>query len=93
MGTKDWDQSIDTHHPGVALCKTRNRFEELLRYFHACDNSCLPLDDKFAKVRPLWVMMNERWLKNFPGDKHLSTDLSMVAYLEKHGTKQHIHLP
>lgn len=86
-----WDQSIDTHHPGVASCMTRNRFEEILRYFHTCDNSCLPPDDKFAKVRPLWDMMNERWLKYFPGDKHLSIDESMVPYFGKHGTKQHIH--
>lgn len=86
-----WDQSIDTHHPGVASCMTRNRFEELLRYFHACDNSQLDPDDKFAKVRPLWDMMNKRWLKYFPGDKHLSIDESMVPYFGKHGTKQHIH--
>ncbi|GBP77297.1 PiggyBac transposable element-derived protein 3 [Eumeta japonica] len=86
-----WDQSIDTHHSGVASCMTRNRFEELLRFFHACDNSSLPPDDKFGKVRPLWDMMNERWLKFFPGDKHLSIDESMVPYFGKHGTKQHIH--
>ncbi|XP_022824342.1 piggyBac transposable element-derived protein 3-like, partial [Spodoptera litura] len=86
-----WDQSIDTHHPGVASCMTRNRFDELLRFFHACDNSSLPPDDKFGKVRPLWDMMNERWLKFFPGDKHLSIDESMVPYFGKHGTKQHIH--
>ncbi|GBP67182.1 PiggyBac transposable element-derived protein 3 [Eumeta japonica] len=86
-----WDQSIDTHHSGVATCMTPNRFEELLRFFHACDNSSLPPDDKFGKVRPLWDMMNERWLKFFPGDKHLSIDESMVPYFGKHGTKQHIH--
>ncbi|XP_044729481.1 piggyBac transposable element-derived protein 3-like [Chrysoperla carnea] len=86
-----WDQNIDTHHPGVTSCMTRNRFEELLRFFHACDNSNLPPDDKFGKVRPLWNMMNERWLKFFPGDKHLFIDESMVPYFGKHGTKQHIH--
>ncbi|GBP11256.1 Small conductance calcium-activated potassium channel protein [Eumeta japonica] len=86
-----WYQSIDTHHSGVASCMTRNRFEELLRFFHACDNSSLLPDDKFGKVRPLWDMMNERWLKFFPGDKHFSIDESMVPYFGKHGTKQHIH--
>ncbi|GBP33222.1 PiggyBac transposable element-derived protein 3 [Eumeta japonica] len=35
--------------------------------------------------------MNERWLKFFPGDKHLSIDESTVPYFGKHGTKQHIH--
>lgn len=86
-----WDHGIDTHHPGVASCTSRNRFEELLRYFHACDNSNLPTDDKFAKVRPLWDKMNERWLKYFPGEKYLSIDESMVPYFGKHGAKQHIH--
>lgn len=58
---------MDTHHPGVASCMSRNRFG------------------------PLWDMMNEIWLKYFPGDKHLSIDESMVPYFGKHSTKQHIH--
>ncbi|GBP70313.1 PiggyBac transposable element-derived protein 3 [Eumeta japonica] len=39
-----WDQSIDTHHSGVASCMTRNRFEELLRFFmHAITVVFLPM--------------------------------------------------
>lgn len=62
-----WDHSIDTHHAGVASCMTRNRFEELLRYFHASGNGYISPDDKFGKVRPLWDMMNTRWLRFFLG--------------------------
>ncbi|CAK1601053.1 unnamed protein product [Parnassius mnemosyne] len=86
-----WEQSIDCHHPGVAACMSRNRFEELLRFYHACDNTNLQPGDKFCKVRPLWDLLNRRWLKYFPGDRNLSIDESMVPYFGKHPTKQHIH--
>ncbi len=61
-----WDTGIDTHHQGVARAISRNRFEEILRYFHVSDNNNLIKSDKFSKVRPLWAMINERWLTSFP---------------------------
>ncbi|XP_046679935.1 piggyBac transposable element-derived protein 3-like [Homalodisca vitripennis] len=48
-------------------------------------------DDKFAKVRSVMCMLNERWLRYFPGDIYLSIDESMVPYFGRHGLKQHIH--
>lgn len=86
-----WEQSVDCNFPGVASAMSRNRFEELLRYFHVADNNNLAPQDKFAKVRPLWNLCNERWLKYYPGDRNLSIDESMIPYFGKHGAKQHIH--
>ncbi|XP_022823341.1 piggyBac transposable element-derived protein 3-like [Spodoptera litura] len=86
-----WEQSIDCHHPGVAACMSRNRFEELLRIYHACDNTNIQPGDKFCKVRPLWELLNRKWLKYYPGDRNLSIDESMIPYFGKHPTKQHIH--
>ncbi len=86
-----WDNNADVYHPGVAQAMSRNRFEEILRYLHVCDHQYLDPNDKFAKVRPLWQMMNERWLKFFPNDAYVCVDESMVPYYGHHGTKQHIH--
>ncbi|XP_036332246.1 piggyBac transposable element-derived protein 3-like [Rhagoletis pomonella] len=85
-----WEQSVDCNFHGVASAMSRNRFEELLRYFHVSDNNNLDKEDKFSKVRPLWDLCNERWVKYFPGDKNLSIDESMIPYYGKHGAKQHI---
>lgn len=85
-----WEQSVDCNFHGVASAMPRNRFEELLRYFHVADNNNLAKEDKFSKVRPLWNLCNERWVKYFPGDKNLSVDESMIPYYGKHGAKQHI---
>lgn len=86
-----WDTGIDTHHQGVARAISRNRFEEILRYFHVSDNNNLIKSDKFSKVRPLWAMINERWLTFFPQDANLCIDETMVPYYGRHSTKQHLH--
>lgn len=86
-----WEQSIDCSFPGVAGLMSRNRFDDLLRFFHVADNSFLDPSDRFTKVRPLWNLMNERWVKYYPGDTVLSIDESMIPYYGKHGAKQHIH--
>ncbi|XP_071052955.1 piggyBac transposable element-derived protein 3-like [Onthophagus taurus] len=86
-----WEKSIDCNYQGILSLMSRNRFEELLRYFHVADNANLTQGDKFAKVRPLWDLLNKRWLKYYPGDRNLSIDESMIPYYGKHGAKQHIH--
>ncbi|XP_039281477.1 piggyBac transposable element-derived protein 3-like isoform X1 [Nilaparvata lugens] len=86
-----WETAEDTHHEAVSSAMSRNRFEDLLRYIHFCENVKIDKDDKFAKVRPVMCMLNERWLQYFPGDVYLSIDESMVPYFGRHGAKQHIH--
>lgn len=85
-----WDTGMDTHHPGVAAAMSRNRFEEILRYFHISDNNNLDVTDKYTKIRPLWKHLNAKWLEYFPGDPYISIDESMVRYFGRHGAKQHI---
>ncbi|XP_033231548.1 piggyBac transposable element-derived protein 3-like, partial [Belonocnema kinseyi] len=86
-----WECAADVHQAGIANAMSRNRFEEILRFFHVCDNSNLDQSDKFAKIRPLWSLLNSRWLKWFPGDGNLSVDESMCPYFGRHSCKQHIH--
>ena len=80
-----WETADDTHQT-----MSRNHFEEILQYFYACDNTSLDSKDKFSKVRPIWSMLNERWLLAFPQDANLSIDESMCPYFGRHGCKQPI---
>ena len=69
---------------------SRNRFDEILQYLHFADNTDLNHGDKFAKVRPLIVELNERFLLYNPTEPKLSIDESMVPYYGRHGCKQFI---
>lgn len=75
-----WEQQPDVHCEAASAEMSRNRFEEILKYFHTADNSKLPKNDKFAKVDALLSMLNENWLQFKPQDRNLSIDESMISY-------------
>ena len=87
-----WARDADVHNEAISSAMTRNRFTEMMRYLHCCDNARLDADDKLSKVRPLVSMVNERFLTYFTFFKtqNLSIDESMVPYFGKHGAKQFI---
>jgi hypothetical protein len=76
----------------VAVTSTmaRNRFDEIMKYLHAADNTCLTAGDKVAKVRPLLAAMNERFLLNNPCQQDMSIDESVISYCGHHSCKQFI---
>lgn len=86
-----WSQQPDVHNEAVSKAMSRNRFDEILHFFHPANNEDLPVADKFGKVRVLLSMLNERWLLYRPDQKELSIDESMIPYFGRHGAKQHIH--
>lgn len=47
-----WESSEDVHNEAVSSAIAFNRFEELLRYIHVCDNTSLDATDKLAKLHP-----------------------------------------
>ena len=68
----------------------RTRFEELMKCFHLCDNLQLRENDKMAKIRPFYEMINERCLKNRANLPNLSVDESMLPYYGRNNSKQRI---
>lgn len=86
-----WDTGSDTYRPGVPNSISRNRFEQIIRFMHVCDNADLDPADKFTKVRPLWVALNQKWMQFSPNFPEVSIDESMIPYYDHHSTKQHIH--
>lgn len=85
-----WENNEDTRNILVTKCMSRNRFEEILRYFHVADNTNLAPNDKMAKVRPLFDMLNKTFIQFAPIEKEISIDESMIPYYGRHGCKQHI---
>jgi len=74
-----WEQQPDVRNEAVSAAMPRKKFEDLLRYFHVSDNSCLQKDDRFAKVRPLLASLNERWLLFKPPRCHVSYSMWCVC--------------
>lgn len=85
-----WENSEDTFNAAIANSMSVNRFEEILRYLHFADNYKLNQDDKLAKVRPLFSMLNEKFVKYWVPEENLDVDESMAPYYGHHGAKQFI---
>ena len=48
-----WEQSEDVHSNAVSQLKSRDRFDEILRYLHLADNNKLAAGDKLAKSQTI----------------------------------------
>ena len=82
-----WEESEDVKCPLVADAMRRNRFLQILRYVHFCDNSQLDEADKCSKVHPLLKMIKERFQKYAILTKEINVDESMLEYFGKFGQK------
>jgi len=85
-----WEQFCDIANSAVSSIMSLNRFEEILRYLHFADNLNLSPGDKMAKVRPLFDMMNERYIQFWPVEQDLDVDKAMIPYFGRHFAKQFI---
>jgi hypothetical protein len=85
-----WEQKNDVHNTAISSAMARNRFEEILQYLHVADNMSLSATDKMAKVRPIFAMLNERFLLYNPKQQNMSIDESMIPYYGRHSCKQFI---
>ncbi|KAH8039303.1 hypothetical protein HPB51_005549 [Rhipicephalus microplus] len=83
-----WEISEDCHNELVANSMRRNRFEAIFSYLYVADNNNLPQDDRFAKMRPLFKLLNQKFLLYAPLSERYSIDESMCEYFGKHGCKQ-----
>ena len=76
-----WEQATDVHIDAEAEAISRNRFRECLRFLDLADNEKLDAGDCYAKVRPLFTNLNEKWLLYFSSESLLSVDEWMVNIL------------
>lgn len=82
-----WNRSEDCGVQLVQLSMTRDRFREIKKYIHFCDNNNLDPNNKFAKIQPLFDAINKRFLQFGIFSHNLSIDESMVPYFGKHSAK------
>lgn len=85
-----WENSKDTKNELVCEAMSRNRFRFIMQNIHCCDNNNLNKDDRFAKVRPIFTILNNKFIDITPKEENHSIDESMVPYYGGHGTKQFI---
>ena len=91
-----WEDKQDTYHPLVAAAMTRNRFQQILRLLHFCDNSTFnPVEttDKCWKITPIITEFQGRFQQFAPPSAVCSVDESMVKYFGKFGQRIKQHMP
>ncbi len=87
-----WQKQPDVYNELIAGSMHRDHFDEIMKFFHAADNTKLPKNDKYAKVRPLLEILNDNFLKygGVFGQGIVSIDESMIPYFGRHPAKQFI---
>ena len=88
-----WATESDTYNKMVATTTMRrNRFEDIMSFFHGANNANLLIEDKFGKVRPFLNILNRNFLASSHGfgPTDVSIDESMISYYGRHPTKQFI---
>lgn len=86
-----WSLDEDCNVPIVSNAMSRNRFQEIKKYLHFCDNLMAgETSDKMFKVRPLADILMKKFLQWGVFHQDLSIDESMVKYFGRHPAKQFI---
>ena len=68
----------------------RNKFKKIKSYIHVCDNESIDQHDKWAKLRPLFNVVNKKLTQFGVFADHLSIDEQMVPYFGRHSCKMFI---
>ena len=88
-----WEESEDVYNELVSSAMRRNRFLDILRFTHFCDNSDLDESDKLSKIRPLTNLIQERFHKFAFETSTINVDESMIEYFGKYGNKLKQRMP
>ena len=83
-----WSPDEDIGCAAVQKALSRRKFESQMKYLHLADNTRLPANDRYGKLRPYFYKVNKNFLKNFVVEQRLSVDESMVKYFGHHPGKQ-----
>ncbi|XP_033218972.1 piggyBac transposable element-derived protein 3-like [Belonocnema kinseyi] len=74
----------------IRRAMAHDRFKLIKKYFHVCDNQKIDARDKFAKVTPWNIILNERFMQFGIFSHNLSIDEQMIAYFGRHSCKMFI---
>ena len=82
-----WENARDTHYDLDTNAMRRDKFEAIFTNFHLADNNCLYEEDKFAKLRPLIKLLDQKFQRHSPNEEFYSFDESMCE-CGRHECKQ-----
>ncbi len=87
-----WQKQPHVYNELKAGSVRRDRFDEIMKFFHAADDTKLPKNDKYAKVCLLLEILNDNFLKygEVFGPGNVSIDKSMIPCFGRHPAKQFI---
>lgn len=87
-----WQRQPDVYNELIAGSMRRDSFDDIMKIFHATDNTKLQKSDIYAKIRPLLEIPNDNFLKygEVFGPVNISVDESLIPYLGQYPTKQFI---
>ena len=88
--TMYWSSEADITSTFVRGIMLRNSFKKVKTYLHVCDNEKLNVDDKWAKLRPLFDVVNEKLIQFGVFAEHLSIDEQMVPDFGRQSCKMFI---
>lgn len=93
--TCERDYWSDAEDLGITLVKnamSRNRFQKLKSYLHFVDNSTVSQhpEDRSFKVKPLFAMLNNNFMKFGHFSANLSIDEMIIMYYGRNSLKQFI---
>ncbi|KAB0805698.1 hypothetical protein PPYR_02668 [Photinus pyralis] len=84
-----WQNSKDSKNELISEAMSRNRFTHMSN-LHFVDNTSLPQGHKFAKIRPVFDHLKNKFLEHAPLEECHSLDEAMVPYYGRHSCKQYI---
>lgn len=85
-----WNTDEDVSSNIVRKTMPRNRFMDIKRSLHMTNNDNLNSDDKVAKVRPLYDLLNKSLMQFKIFHRDLSCDEQMIPYFGKHSAKMYM---
>ena len=93
-----WNTSPEFRYHAIADQMTRDRFKDILRFFHFCDNSILqptsPQDphtrDRLWKIRPVIEAIVTACRTNYRPHREQAIDEAMVAFKGRSSLKQYL---
>lgn len=88
--TMFWQNREDTNNKLVCDALSRDRFQYIMSNLHCNDNTHLDKSDKYAKMRPLFDILNKRFFDHAPVEENHCIDEAMVPYFGRHSGKQFI---
>ncbi|KAJ8882330.1 hypothetical protein PR048_014132 [Dryococelus australis] len=88
-----WSTPEDLGVPVITNAMPRDRFETILRYLHANDNTSVPHGnkDKIYKLWPVVNKLNDRLQQVYKWTRELSIDDSIILFKGRSTLKQYNH--